>query len=215
MSASPKVYVDAMAVDVRLAALGLSAAILREAIVDGELARLACTANMPPGFRGVAAWAHTVTALRDRLIPLGWEKSDAGNYPVIIAPTRLFSIGVATGNEFTGIEHFTPKTKFPKGPTTIRRVESNQFDLFGEPVAIDEVVSTDPDHLTWLLLIARSFDGVRGELSLPSGVGQDDRVDQWEERIIFPITDPGEPHGGVRLPDPGPEFDVDVIRRAG
>jgi hypothetical protein len=208
-----RVYYEPDEVVVQLAAMGLSVPVLLEAVTAGEVARLGCTANTPYCFPGIAAWAYTVTALRDLLVPLGWEKSDAGNYPLIVHPTRTFSIGVATGNEDTANRYITPKTKFPKGPATIERVEMNGMTLFGEPVLLKRIEPA-PDHSTWLLLIARNIDGVRSELSLPNSIGEDGRVDGWNERIVLPTIDPNGGRGlSAPLPEPGPDFDIDVVRR--
>jgi hypothetical protein len=215
MSASQWVHYEQHDVAVRLSRLGLDVRTLREAVIGGEISRLACTANMPPCYPGIAAWAHTVAALRDLLIPAGWEKSDAGNYPLVVAQDAAFAIGVATGNEDTGNRYAPAKTKFPKGPATIEKVEVNGQTLFGEPVLVRRIEPT-PDQFTWLLLIARFADGVRSELSLPNNIGEDGRVDGWAERIILPTVDPSDGAGlPIPLPEPGPDFDVDVIRRAG
>lgn len=214
MLARSVVYYEPDQVALRLARMDLTVLALREAITAGEIARLNCTSNMPLCFPGIAAWAHTVTALRDFLMPAGWETSDAGNYPLIVHPSQNFAIGVATGNEDTGSRFTVPKTKFPKGPATIERVEQNGLTLFGEPVLVKHVEPAT-DESTWLLLIARFADGVRSELSLPNNVGDDGRVDGWTERIIIPTVNPFDGAGlPIPLPEPGPEFDVDV-RRAG
>lgn len=210
-----KVYYEPDEVAARLARMDLSSDVLREGVIAGETARLNCTANTPLCFPGIAAWAYTVTALRDLLMPRGWRKSDAGNYPLVVHPSERFAIGVATGNEDTGSRYITPKTKYPKGPATIEKVENNGVTLFGEPI-ITRRIQPAPEAFTWLLLIARSADGLRSELSLPSSIGEDGRVDGWSERIILPTVNPGTGSGlPLPLPEPGPEFDIDIIRRAG
>lgn len=213
MPALPLVHHVGTDVDLRLAKMaGLSTGILRDAIIAGERARVGCGTNMPPCFPGSAAWAHTVCALRDQLLPLGWAKNDEGNYPTVIAPDGSFAIGVNTGNEFTGNPFRVPKTKFPKGPATLQKVVNNgDVDLFGQPVL---VTVSEPVQLTWLLLLARIGDAVRCELSRPSDMGEDGRVDTWMERIILPEFRGDDLDPRVRLPEPGPEIDVPVLRRA-
>jgi hypothetical protein len=215
MSAFQRVYYEPDEVTVRLSRLSLSVRTLRDAVIAGETARLSCTANMPACFPGMAAWAYTVTALRDILLPHRWTKSDAGNYPLVVHPNGGFAIGVATGNDDTGSRYSVPKTKFPKGPATIEKVVQNGSTLFGEPIWLRRIEPA-PEQFTWLLLLGHAADGLRSELSLPNSIGEDGRVDGWSERIILPTFNPNEGNGlPIPLPEPGPDFDVDVLRRAG
>jgi hypothetical protein len=51
------------------------------------------------------------------------------------------------------------------------------------------------------------------ELSLPEGMGEDGRPEDWAERIILPSIDLDGSYSVKRAPEPGPAFDVDVTRR--
>ena len=204
-----------MEVSARLANLGLSPEILVNAIVAGQVGRADCTRNDPPSFAGITAYAVTTRSLRDQLLPGGWEKSDAGNYSTVVNPDRSMAIVVATGDDNTGLESKTPKTKFPKGPATAAAVQRNQLDfleLLGEKSAV--VDPEPPPPMTWMLLIGRQRGGVRAELSLPDGVGEDNRVESWIERIILGDL-PGDDGFDLPLPENGPELDIDVVRIIG
>lgn len=219
----PLVVSDPVDVDARLAQLGLTAEHLYDAVLEGHLGRANCTAHDPPSFPGMTSWAVTTRGLRQQLIPEGWTSSDTGNYSTILSPDRSIAIVVATGDDATGDPHKGPKTKCAKGPATVGAVDRNQvqLDLF-EPAPEPDVVvlkrhgANDPaEPMTWVLLIHGSPRGVRSELSLPVSIGADDRIEKWEERIILPPI--GGDDGGVRrrTPEPGPDFDVDVVRRVG
>lgn len=211
MSSPAVVRYEPFEVDVRLANLGgLSVAILHEAIRAGAVARMACTENMPLCFPGTAAWAYTITALRDLLMSEGWGKSDAGNFATVVSPDQSFAIAASTATEGAGDRWRNVKTKFPKGPVMIEKVVANgEVDLFGNPTMIKRL---EPAGTTWLLLMAPSAVGVRCELSRPDGIGDDRRIDSWAERILLPTVDLADSGGKLPLPELGPDFDVDVRR---
>src|ERR1051325_6415929 len=109
---SPIEVVDA------LAGLGLTAEILIEAIRRGEIGRDSCTANDAPGAPGYYAWAGTVRALRDILMPQKWTRNDDECYSRVVSPDRSIAIAVCTGDDGTGNKDVNPKTKYPKGTAT-------------------------------------------------------------------------------------------------
>jgi hypothetical protein len=195
----------------RLSALGLSADLLRDAILAGELARSSCTDNDPPALGGILGWGRTVRALRERTITLGWRRSEAGRLSTTVHPSGDLAVAVATGDEGTGLADGHPRTKHPKGPATAAAVERNQLSLPGfepEPGPTGEVTSLGPAAVTWLLLIARTGPEVRCELSLPGRIGEDDRVEEWRERIILEPVQVGPTPDLQKLEAPA---DVDVL----
>jgi hypothetical protein len=201
----------------RLGVVGLTIEIIREAVLAGELARSSCTRNDPPALAGLLGWGRTTRGLRERTIPLGWKRSEAAQLSTVVHPSGEVAIAVATGDEGTGIAAAAPRTKYPKGPATAAAVERNQLQLgLFEPdvdaVEGDEAVA-QPGVVTWLLLIARIGKKMRFELSLPGRIGEDDRVEDWAERILFePIS--VEPTPNLDKLDDAIDIDVPVERRA-
>lgn len=200
----------------RLAQLGLTTDILHEAIMRGEVARDSCTANDPPCAPGFYAWAGTVRALRDILMPQGWTRNDTINYSRVISPDRSIAIAVVTGDEGTGNKDANPRTKYPKGPATQAAVSSNQASLFEEPASNEEGVAEEEvveEWITWMLLKKRSGDSVFAELSLPSSMTKDGQVESWQTRIILnPIVI--EPNFEVEDDSLETPIDVPVRRRS-
>ena len=84
-------------VDARLQVLGLTTSLLSEAIQRGHLARMSCTANDPIGAAGYAGWSHTVRALRDLLVPLGWRRNEDEQLPLTINEANTVAIAVSHG----------------------------------------------------------------------------------------------------------------------
>ena len=66
-------YTESADVETKLDCMGLTAEILREAVIVGQLHRSSCTVNDPPSIPGTEAWRWTVRTLRELLIPMGWE----------------------------------------------------------------------------------------------------------------------------------------------
>lgn len=219
MPSAPTWHTDPPDVEARLAEIGgLTVTILHEAAIQGEIGRASCTANHPRLAGGFNAWADSTRSLRDQLLPLGWSKSDEGGYALTITPDGQQAVVVASGDEHTGSLYFQPKTRSPKGPRTQEVVAQNavQLSLFGEDEIPWPTIAIEPTSgtvaLTWLLLIHRTDEGLRIELSLPDLIGDDGRPERWPERIILPSIDfTNGPSGIPNYPDDGPEFDVDVI----
>jgi hypothetical protein len=205
----------------RLAELGLDPEALAHVIKRGYVAFTMCTVNDPPLFPGFAAWAQTVRALREYVVPQGWRRCDENNYSLVINPTEDMAIAVATGDDGTGCFDAVPTTKSSKGPSTAEAVVANQAQLTFEFEVPEASVVDDGDddsveeRMTWLLLVHRGEGELRSELSLPLSMGTDGRIESWQERIVLGAipTDPTEID--ITPPSPVmPDIKVDVKRRA-
>ena len=65
---------------------------------------------------------------------------------------------------------------------------------------------------TWLLLIHHANNEIRSELSQPSEIGLDGRIDGWRERILLhPIPLDAEPL--TITPPSQPDLDVEIRRK--
>lgn len=220
MALPESVFVESWDVNRRLAELGLSESDLLEPAERGFSAWASCTANHPPAIPGLLAWGETVCALRERLIPLGWERKDESNWPIVINKSGTIALSVATGNEDTGRKDNDPLTASAKGPRTVDAVVANQRQLVMFPEMLPPKESLkDRGRATWLLLLHRDMDAreMRCELSRPISMDDDGRVDGWAERIIL-ASRPFDGIGGV-LTDGGngpqsPEITVEIKRRA-
>lgn len=172
----------------RLEQLGLNEIALYEAVKNGFLTRKRFTDNHPRISVGIAIWGEIVACLREHLIPLGWEKSDKGNYELVVNQSFNIAIAVAAGDEFTGSTQAIPSNKCPKGANTIEAISTNnQIDMFAEYLPVP-VMSKD-SFSTWILLHYFASDEIRLELSQPSDISVDGRIKGWKERIILkPIS---------------------------
>jgi hypothetical protein len=210
-----KTYANADEVASRIRELGLTESDLSQAISRGILARSECTPNHPPLHAGFVTWSTTVCALREILMPKGWNRNDEGNYSTVRHPNNNHAIAVATGDENTGNPYANPMTKSPKGSSTKNAiaVNLNQAMLFPELMHIlpDE---TAEGRLTWMLLINVANNKVKAELSLP--INCEGKVDGWQERLILPEIDldPVSDFTSKPILPSLPDIEIQVLRRA-
>lgn len=214
------VFEEQQDVQARLAELGLEGGPLMEVVQRGYIAFSMCTENDPPLFPGFSAWAQTVRALREYLVPRGWRRCDENNYSLVVSPDDAHAIAVATGDDGTGRSGFHPSTKSSKGPSTADAIITNQMQLslpldldVPHPFAGD--AESNAERLTWILLVYRGAGEVRSELSLPSSMGTDGRIESWQERIILGAM-PTDPIG-IEITPPSPvlpDIEVSVKRRS-
>lgn len=190
---------------------GLTPALLQDVIMDGLLARTSCTKHHPKTYPGLAQWAETVRALRDKTVTLGWTSTDDRNFPLSLHPDNNVVIAVQTGDRETGTTGI-PSNRAPKGANTEDAVAVNQrqlslFDTLPELPTMDGKSS----KIMWVLLYHVAPNEVRFELSLPSQmVGG--KIRSWEERLVFQPISLSETDINLG-DDDGPEFDVPVERR--
>lgn len=215
-STAAVVHYAAADVEYVLSSLGLDEQALREAAKHGYLARSNCTANHPPLYPSFIAWGETVRVLRDQLATKGWVRNDESNYSRVVHPEGHTAIAVATGNEATGIFSSSPGTKSPKGPHTVEAIEANlsrNLWLMGMDPSEWNDHQDDNPVTTWILLTHYAFNEIRGELSLPSAIGPDGRINGWRKRVILkPIPLDHEPLDII--PPSQPDIEIEIRRRA-
>jgi hypothetical protein len=208
----------------RLAEIGgLTVETLHEVAAQGEIGRSGATSNHPRLAGPLMAYFDATRALRDLLMPAGWMKSNFGGSELTVSPDRQHAIMVAAGDENTGSPVFAATTKSPKGPRTHLAVAQNAVQTnflaelgYEDPVAemIIGSMASGAAPYTWVLLIRRDDYEIQVELSLPVRMGPDGRPELFSERIILPPLDlNNNSHFGGRGPEPGPDFDIDVIPR--
>jgi hypothetical protein len=222
MAEPKRVLTDPWDINRRLAELGLTYEILIKAVGISLAARNACTANDPPNFPAIAAWAAAVRSLREDLGLEKWERVNDTGQPLIVRPDGGLALTCAGADWNTGKEgSFDPKTNSCKGPRTIEKVQRNGW-LFPE-LEEDELTRLESAEKRiknlWMLLI--HFDPtlgqVRSELSRPVELDAEGHIVGWSERILLGPIDAEPlfealPEGGGN-PDDG-EIDIEIKRRA-
>jgi len=182
--------------DPRLALIGpgLTASAIFEAVTKGVSAKNdAKERPFPIIYPGIAAWAHTVAALRDTLVTgHNWKASETDNFSRTISPDGNHQFIVASGTAHTGLEHGFATTTRKKGKMTKQVVEAN-WDLFTfanqTPFAAMVEAGLQSQNQdgpsTWYILVHFAKKYVRVEMSIPHAF-TDGRVSAWRERIIIP-----------------------------
>ena len=214
----PIIYSQRWDADSRLSAFGLTVDILQKPVRVGHLGLVSCTDNDPPFVRGFTAWAHTLRSLRELLIPLGWKRDNSANYARTFSDKHCINIIVASGDAATGCGHLAPKTKSPKGTRAENSVLGNaQGLLAGFLPDLNQEEGLTPDssgYPTWIFLVFITEAAVRAELSFPITI-KAGNIESWRERILLPDIAVGPDDSlDLTLADLGPDFPVDVRRKA-
>ena len=196
---------------------GLTPDLLRESVLEGAEYIFACTDNDAKQAPGYIGWDKITRAVRERLIPLGWCRSDEHNQARTTSPDGSVTIVIAAGNDLTGIEGDSqPTTRSPKGPVTASAVEVNQRS-FAE-VMDDPAFIKPPTPETWILLyyVDEDAEEIRVELSFPEQIASNGFVAIWNERIILPAISLGGPGTSADADeeDEAVESEIRIIRRS-
>ena len=184
---------------------GLDVPTLTRAAEAGEAERRTCTPFDPTILGGVVAWGRTIRALRELLVPKGWQARDVLGLPLVVSPAGTFAFTVATGDQNTGMKGVGPSTKYKKGvafPVTGERQLSilGPSDPLSPPVLPDEV---------WVLLLARTTEELRLEISRPSHRHPSGAIGFHADRIVLPAIALDQPAPQVD-PDDDDDYGVDV-----
>jgi len=196
---------------------GLEPSLFRDAVEEGAAFVFACSENDPKQAPGFIGWDKITRALRERLIPLKWTRSDKHNQARTSSPDGSVVIVVAAGDELTGTsEQFEPTTRSPKGPMTANAVEVNQrsFAEYLDDPAFEKPLVPE----TWILLyyIDEDAEEIRVELSFPEQITTSGYVAIWKERIILESIHFGgsSPSSGVDEEEESTEPEIRITRRS-
>lgn len=205
----------------KLAELGLNLEIIVSSVTAGVAARRECIRTHPRTAPGFYAWSECVRALRDQLLPLGWELNNEANQGLAFNPNKSIMLGVAPGNSSTGKKGVTPRTRTPRGVRTLAAVASNSGYLFVE-MEEDEIVrlfSSRSDLWLLLLFFDEENERVQVELSRPVKANEEKRLVDWRPRILLGSIDfsngsRAKSRNDVPPPQSSSEIVVEVKRRA-
>lgn len=202
----------------RLAAFGLSSALVHDALRRGASRALSRTGFANAGAGNTDIYHDGSEDLRARLVRAGWVIATIDNQKRVVHPEGLLSIVVASADNVgvMGDPRRLPLTR-EKGPATLDAIRKTQrsdgqgfFSLPGipdpEPVSPEELARVAP---LWMLLHQLEERTLLIELSEPSGYRDDRRVHAWRQRIHlrplvldddFDFDSPEEPDNNLDIP---------------
>lgn len=181
-----KVVEGLLPVEDRLAELGLSQVGLEQVLGTYQLAYDTRTANDWSLARPLTSYIESIQALRNTFVPNGWKAVEKQRAPFIESADGKILVSIASADEGTGIAAAKPKTRSKKGRVAQEAVNDNrQLDLFTQNNVVPLRPATDDPAATWYLLIYANDEVIRAELSQPNSIGEDNRIDDWIERIII------------------------------
>jgi hypothetical protein len=200
----------------QLQSLNLDREGLLWAIQQGEEARMQATAFDPLTAAGLDAYRYRVRALRERFcVPRGWTVLRDDGLELILSPSGKSAILTRAGDAGVGIWDGHPRPMNDVGGTTQAAIAQNQTLLL-DP----NWMNVEPDmpqlgkYELWMLLVHRSGDLVRAELSLSTGL--DRNRPSWRTRILLPEVDYSSKPTVRSLAEPestDPAFEAPLIKR--
>jgi hypothetical protein len=210
---APQVFAGPLAI-AKLRTLGVQEPELVMAVRAAEVERRSCSSLEPSIAPGFKAWVAGFRTLAEQLVIRGWEKTETKGLPRVLNPETRMAIAVVSGDEGTGIASATPKSKTPKGAQSVFLVHSNEIqqNLF-EDRRFRPLPAEQEQVTWWLLIYSDGLDAIRAELSLPVGMGEDNRFSDWKDRIIIELGDLSLPPGRREDEEPPLEFEINVRAR--
>ena len=168
--------------------LGVSEKTIRESVEAGL--SFHCYTVAPSSFPtfakgAVTAYICQMLYLRLAKEPKPWQKKEVKRFPRIERADGEVALAFAKGDENTGQPNRRPRTVARKGPMMEKVIRLNCRQLHFREVDALAWPSDWPREI-WLLLYHFAPDGSRRcELSLPTAMGRDRRVNGFAERIII------------------------------
>jgi hypothetical protein len=205
---------DGPSAELRLEELGLSIAVVKEALLTGHGDGRQYGPPYPRFVAGSVAWSGIGVRLIDLLAAKGWEGKEVQGQLRIWSTDLGVTIIPQRGDDNVGIADpdVVPSQRNKKGPITKEAIERNYAASLFDGLEDEE----QPTSEAWILLYAFGEESIRAELSWPDDFSQG-RVTSWAERIIIPEI-PFEGAGALNLdlpndlPNTGIDFDIE--RRA-
>jgi len=183
--------------DQELQALGLSLTQLQEIGMRILAARQQTTPHDAATASGSYAYLAGVRAIRDIMVPNGWTPLTRNNLELLENPAKSIHLLISSGDQNTGNEKISPKTRNKKGKQTKEIVQENQNQLSFWPVHINNhKPSNDKQASTWIFLhyFDETKNEMRVEISLPINFNEfENNIAVWERRIILPSIKIDEP----------------------
>lgn len=213
----------------RLIELGLREEYFAQAAHDGMSAYNLATDHHPRTTAGSSFWSEFVASIRMSLIPRNWSAEYIGGHDVTLSPDQRRAIVVTRGDAGTGDLDGSPRTKARKGKITEAAIKQNSrqarlipIDQLPPVVLASPVITLPPDLKDvelWMALYHRDFEAKKiwMELSLPTGLDEQEKAWQWSERIpLSPVDMEGVAIDAEEMSfQDGPSIEVEVIRHDG
>lgn len=175
-----KIHDNADSVALRLAALGLEYVPLLQVVSKAVTARNDSVETDPINTPGQFAYIYGTRAIRQYLLPKGWNIDRSENIEATVNPhtgTRL----IYQNCDVCCSSSRAPRAISTKGAAACRMLDYHNGDLF--PQLLAEAQSLASGNI-WFLCVSVSGDDVRAELSCP-GKLEGKQFSEFRERIYL------------------------------
>lgn len=207
-----RILIDVTDVDRRLDQFGVTRQELIDVVRGVVAARSDATADDPASAEGLLAYIYGTRLVRQLFQKIGWIRLSQNNVASVKHPDRPLQVVYQSVDLAADVIH-TPQAISGKGPGA-DRVVTGQGWLFAPediPPAAGAVGELPPG--VWFFCVSVQGDDVRAELSLPSGIANNN-FQGFVERIF--VTDGDEFDAPISANDrpSGTDIEPTVFRRA-
>lgn len=201
--------------------------LLLSVIDESFVERKSTTNNHPKIYGGIKQYAEGIAFLREKLIPLGYNKYSRSNSEWVQNKELGVLINFMAGNANVGMN-----TEIPSNEDGLKKIKSarnrnpkgTMFSLIAEPQLTGDMLTErlDIDTWCWVLMYYIDFKNqtIRSELSCPSKLTLDGQYfSEYHERIILSeiSIDPESDFDIILTPDnspePAPSIDFAIRRK--
>lgn len=176
---STMLYTKSVEVGSRLADFGISKEELIEVAEKAAGARRSAVDHDPVNAAGLLGYIYGTRALRDLLVPRGWEVDRTENIEGTIHPSRKIRI-IYQNTDSAGDAMRPPRAICGKGAGVERMVEDASAFLWPD---MEEEFQRNRNAQVWFLCVALDGDDVTVELSRPGRIlGR--QFSDFEERVL-------------------------------
>lgn len=203
----------------RLAKMGISSAVLRDAARDANDEAMGCTANDVASRAGYIRWSSPLRRLGDVYASAGFTRERPHNFELLVSPDRAYALTTAPGDRNTGTAKM-PSTRIERGPLTGQAITGNRRQLGFGQISNDFLQATASSMEIWLLLVF--YDALaqeaRLELSFPvefTRTPKSERgfVTAFQPRLVLPAISLIDTADIADDEDEDGQIDVPVTRR--
>jgi len=176
----PKIYEEPIRIDSRLTSLGLDRGRLVRVALQALGARNDAVSIDPVNAAGLLAYIYGTRAIREYLLPKGWQMDRSQNIEATVDPTSGTRL-IYQNCDLCCVRSREPRTISTKGLATSQLLDQRNGDLF--PELLEEQLQ-EASGKVWFLCVSMNDDDVRAELSCPTKL-EGKQFSDFRERIFL------------------------------
>lgn len=182
-----------------------------QALAAGHARAALATPNSAQSQFGSDLYFGVIEEWRNQLAPFRYEPRRYRGLELARRLDNRLQVTTCMASDGAGQVSGSPRPKNPKGSSSKKAIHDNQGTLG----MLDPDSSWDPVETWWLLYQVHGLDQTRSitaEVSLPNAMSSARDFD-WHTRLILPTLELNDGEAPA-VPEPAPEVEVPIVRRA-